>query len=49
MVQEFAANLLRGEVTGPGVDQGVLVTEVICAIEASFRSGQPVRLADSCD
>jgi predicted dehydrogenase len=46
MAQEFAANLRRGDITGPGVDQGVLVTEVICAIEASFRSGQSVRLAD---
>jgi len=42
MVQEFASNLLLGKSTGPGVDQGVLVTEIICAIEQSFRSGQPV-------
>ena len=42
MVQEFASNLLQGKSTGPGVDQGVLVTEIICAIEQSFRSGQPV-------
>jgi len=42
MVQEFATNLLQGKSTGPGVDQGVLVTEIICAIEQSFRSGQPV-------
>ena len=46
MAQEFATNLLRGEVTGPGVDQGVLVTEVICAIEASFTRGEAVRIAD---
>lgn len=45
MVQEFAAKLVLGQPTGPGVEQGVLVTEVICAIEASFADGgMPVRL-----
>jgi len=46
MAQEFATNLALGRVTGPGVDQGVLVTEVICAIEASFTRGETVRLDD---
>ncbi|MGI8483193.1 MAG: Gfo/Idh/MocA family protein [Thermomicrobiales bacterium] len=45
MAQEFAANLVLGQPTGPGVKQGVLVTEVICAIEASFAAGGvPVRI-----
>jgi hypothetical protein len=46
MAQEFAMNLIDGNLTGPGVDQGVLVTEVICAIEASFRQGRPVTLRE---
>lgn len=46
MVQEFAASLIRGEPIGPGVDQGVLVTEVICAIEQSIETKAPVRLDD---
>jgi predicted dehydrogenase len=44
MVQEFAASLDRGEALGPGVDQGVLVTEVICAIEHSFTEGRHVTM-----
>ncbi len=46
MAQEFASNLVSGMVTTPGVDQGVLVTEVICAIEASFARGETIRLDD---
>jgi predicted dehydrogenase len=46
MAQEFARNLIEGKPTGPGVDQGLLVTEVICAIEASFRQGHPMTLQE---
>lgn len=46
MAQEFAFGLRDGRATGPGIDQGVLVTEVICAIEQSVREGRPVMLAD---
>jgi predicted dehydrogenase len=46
MAQEFARNLIEGKPTGPGVDQGLLVTEVICAIEASFRQGRPMTLQE---
>ncbi len=46
MAQEFAASLIRGEPIGPGVDQGVLVTEVICAIEESISTQASVRLDD---
>ena len=44
MVQEFAAGLLRGEAIGPGVDHGVLVTEVICAIERSIAEHDEIRI-----
>lgn len=44
MVQEFASSLKSGQPIGPGVDQGVLVTEVICAIEASFRQHRSITL-----
>ncbi len=44
MAQEFAASLIRGAPIGPGVDQGVLVTEVICAIEHSIAAGASIRL-----
>jgi predicted dehydrogenase len=46
MAQEFALDLLDGRQTAPGIDQGVLVTEVICAIEQSIRDGGPVALED---
>lgn len=39
MAQEWATNLLAGVATGPGVDQGVMVTEVVSAIEQSFNAG----------
>ena len=46
MAQEWAANLLAGKETGPGVEQGVRVTEIIAAIERSFHAGgTPVSLA----
>ncbi|MGB3330716.1 MAG: Gfo/Idh/MocA family oxidoreductase [Thermomicrobiales bacterium] len=46
MAQQWATNLLAGEATGPGVDQGVRVTEIIAAIEQSFGAGgAPVTLA----
>lgn len=46
MVQEFAASLVSGKPVGPGIEQGVLVTEVICAIEQSFTQQMTVRLDD---
>jgi predicted dehydrogenase len=45
MVQDFAAGLVDGGDLGPGVDHGVLVTEIICAIEESIATGQSVELA----
>lgn len=45
MVQDFAAGLVDGGDLGPGVDHGVLVTEIICAIEESIVTGQTVELA----
>jgi predicted dehydrogenase len=45
MVRDFAAGLVDGGDLGPGVDHGVLVTEVICAVEASIATGQTVDLA----
>ncbi|WUJ69512.1 Gfo/Idh/MocA family oxidoreductase [Kribbella soli] len=44
MVQDFAAGLVDGGDLGPGIDHGVLVTELICAIEESISSGQTVQL-----
>jgi hypothetical protein len=44
MVQDFAAGLVDGGDLGPGIDHGVLVTELICAIEESINSGQTVQL-----
>ncbi len=46
MVQEWAACLDRGESLGPGVDQGVLVTEVICAIERSYTERRAVSVEE---
>jgi predicted dehydrogenase len=46
MAQQFALDLRDGEATAPGIDQGVLVTEVVCAIQQSVRDGRPVRLHD---
>ncbi|TDO56746.1 putative dehydrogenase [Kribbella sp. VKM Ac-2571] len=44
MVQDFAAGLVDGGDLGPGIDHGVLVTQIICAIEDSIRTGQTVQL-----
>ncbi|MEV0797567.1 Gfo/Idh/MocA family oxidoreductase [Kribbella sp. NPDC050281] len=45
MVQDFAAGLVDGGDLGPGIDHGVLVTEIICAIEQSITTGQSVNLS----
>lgn len=41
MVQEFVSALEDGRPVGPGVRQGVLVTDVVLAIHASLESGKP--------
>jgi predicted dehydrogenase len=46
MVQDFAAGLIDGAELGPGIDQGVLVTETICAIERSLETGATVELSE---
>ncbi|HYI25519.1 MAG TPA: hypothetical protein VD767_08935, partial [Thermomicrobiales bacterium] len=46
MAQEWVDCLDRGESLGPGVDQGVLVTETICAIERSYTERRTVTLAE---
>jgi predicted dehydrogenase len=45
MAQDFAAGLLDGADLGPGVEHGLLVTEIICAVEASAQEGRPVELS----
>ncbi|MEJ7839610.1 MAG: Gfo/Idh/MocA family oxidoreductase, partial [Thermomicrobiales bacterium] len=40
MAQAWATGLITNQPVGPGVEQGVLVTEVICAIERSFQTRQ---------
>ncbi|TCC36177.1 Gfo/Idh/MocA family protein [Kribbella speibonae] len=49
MVQDFAAGLVDGGDLGPGIDHGVLVTQIICAIEASISTGQTVQLSAPSD
>ncbi|MCC6162772.1 MAG: Gfo/Idh/MocA family oxidoreductase [Acidobacteria bacterium] len=49
MAQEWVACLDRGEALGPGVDQGVLVTEVICALERAYTERRVVTLAEIRD
>jgi predicted dehydrogenase len=44
MVQDFAAGLVDGGELGPGIDHGVLVTQLICAIEDSITTGRTVDL-----
>jgi predicted dehydrogenase len=44
MAQEWALGLDRCEPIGPGIAQGVLVTEVICAIERSYTERRTVTL-----
>jgi predicted dehydrogenase len=46
MAQEWVGALHRGDSLGPGVDQGVIVTETICAIERSFEEGRAVTLSE---
>jgi hypothetical protein len=45
MVQDFAAGLVDGGELGPGIDHGVLVTEIICAIEESINTRRTVDLS----
>jgi predicted dehydrogenase len=45
MARDFASALADGGELGPGIAQGVLVTETICAIERSLETGAPVELA----
>ena len=45
MVQDFATGLVDGGDLGPGIDHGVLVTEIICAIEDSITTRQTVDLS----
>ncbi len=49
MVQDFAAGLVDGGDLGPGIDHGVLVTQIICAIEHSITTGQTVQLTPPTD
>lgn len=46
MAQHFARSLLDGTAVGPGVDQGLLVTETICAVERSLETGRAVPLEE---
>jgi predicted dehydrogenase len=46
MAQEWAAGLARSEPVGPGIAQGVLVTETICAIERSYAERRTVTLEE---
>ena len=46
MVQDFAASLVDGGDLGPGIDHGVLVTEIICAIEDSITTGQTKHITE---
>ncbi len=49
MVQDFAAGLVDGGDLGPDIDHGVLVTQIICAIETSITTGQTVQLTTPTD
>jgi predicted dehydrogenase len=49
MVQDFAAGLVDGGDLGPDIDHGVLVTQIICAIEDSISTGQTVQLTNPTD
>ncbi|MGW6195643.1 Gfo/Idh/MocA family protein [Kribbella sp. NPDC055110] len=44
MVQDFAAGLVDGGDLGPDIDHGVLVTQIICAIEDAISTGQTTQL-----
>jgi predicted dehydrogenase len=45
MAQDFAAGLADGADLGPGIDHGVFVTRIICAIEEAITTGQKQSLA----
>ena len=45
MAAGIAAGLVDGGELGPGIDHGVRVTEIICAIENSILTGQTVDLS----
>ncbi len=45
MVQDFVAGLLDGADLGPGVDDGLLVTRTICAVEQAIETGTTVQIA----
>ncbi|MDB6427103.1 hypothetical protein [Curtobacterium sp. 20TX0008] len=45
MVQEFITRLDRGEPVGPGIDAGLLVTDVVVAIHESLETGERITLA----
>src|ERR1035437_4621888 len=46
MAQKFVQDLEMGTVPTPGLDAGLIVTEALCAVEESLRTGQVIRLAD---
>lgn len=46
MAQDFAAGLIDGGDIGPGIEQGLLVTQTICAIERSLETGGTVAISD---
>ena len=46
MAQKFVQDLERGADPTPGLDAGLIVTEALCAVDESLRSGQVIRLAD---
>lgn len=46
MARRFVRALSLDEIPGPGVDQGVLITEVLCAIDESLATGRSVDLVD---
>jgi len=45
MVQNFVAGLLDGSDLGPDVDDGLLVTRTICAVEEAIDTGTTVQIA----
>jgi len=45
MVQNFVAGLLDGSDLGPDVDDGLLVTRTICAVEEAIETGKTVQIA----
>jgi predicted dehydrogenase len=47
MANDFASGLIEGGELGPDARHGLLVTEVIAAIEESLATGKPVAVAES--